>query len=743
MKIWDELKGFTWQRTFALSVLAFVFSFPSLSLYFNDDPDGALVWLFNSMFIDLPTALGPFVFPHGLLAFLLHPLDLGWNLFLFISFVYLSKLSAIWSVSILLDGEKRSFSTVIKIASFCALLIFLPSQQLVYLAIVAAALSYLHSPKTSSLVVLSLWVGLGALIKTDLAVYALISFVLILSFAINKRNWRHVIIGIAASGGTVLLLWTLIFGLSACLFLPDYIVGNYHLLFANEGAMTLVDDNWLWLGVGLLFIACTLLLTLKKWLTELTWVLLLLPLMASWKHGMVRHDSFHAWAFFFHVLTFWVFIVLSTKRHTVQISLAALVSLSSFFFAFSASVPDFDQRAWLRNGPHSVETAFRLYEPLDLSSYRIEGIDTAATIDALPYNLFYASMSGAKPYFKPIVQSYAANSSYLDGLNAQFFEQNGPDVLIWHANRNGDFESIDGRSSFSDAPQSTTSIWSNYFVDRITSNALVLTKSTRQWMEKTTIDSSRHQQGQWLAVESGDWITMNSSFNYASMGARVEAALLRSKPIYVNLKTESGDQHMIRLPRTLYNKEVQIGPLFTIHNTNELLHSRVDSIRLIYDTNFYTSSFDLGMHRHSNHPLIQTKQISTHPIERSSIKPNSDIESGDFSESLMLLSDSSWFENPKDHEDYKVFAHTLFSHSGVPNSQLILELFSASSHRTEVAYANTLMTSVDGQNFARLQVNLTQAELQTITSIKCYVWNASENDAIRLKELTLGLEKMD
>ena len=59
----------------------------------------------------------------------------------------------------------------------------------------------------------------------------------------------------------------------------------------------------------------------------------------------------------------------------------------------------------------------------------------------------------------PFVQSYAANSDYLDDLNAIYFSVNGPEYLIWHANRNGVFESIDGRSSFSDAPHSTQAIF--------------------------------------------------------------------------------------------------------------------------------------------------------------------------------------------------------------------------------------------------------------------------------------------
>ena len=109
MSIIEVFKDFTWKRTLFLSLVAFVLSFPALDLFVNDDPDGVLALLFNRLVADPNADFGPFIFPHGPLAFLLHPLDTGYNLYFFLSFVFLSKLSVIWSLSYFLEKGSKLY----------------------------------------------------------------------------------------------------------------------------------------------------------------------------------------------------------------------------------------------------------------------------------------------------------------------------------------------------------------------------------------------------------------------------------------------------------------------------------------------------------------------------------------------------------------------------------------------------------------------------------------------------------
>lgn len=743
MSIIEVFKDFTWKRTLFLSLVAFVLSFPALDLFVNDDPDGVLALLFNRLVADPNADFGPFIFPHGPLAFLLHPLDTGYNLYFFLSFVFLSKLSVIWSLSYFLEKGSLDFTKGLRI-TFIALLVFLvPSQQLIYLAVVSAAAAFINHSNSKLLVVFSLWTGLSLLIKTDLAVYALISFGVVAWCLAQIRDWKALIFATGVIIGVVILFWTLLFGFGSWYELPGYVIGNYHLLFANEGAMTLVEDNWFWLGVALFLIATSALLVATKSISKLTWVLLFIPLLASWKHGIVRHDVHHAWAFFFHVLTFWVFVTLTTKRFVIASSLVGAISLVAFYMAFSLSLPNFGDRSLLRNGPQCYETAFRQYEPLDLSGYKITGLDSSSTIDVLPYNFFYASLSGADFRPKPVVQSYAANSDYLDDLNAIYFSVNGPEYLIWHANRNGVFESIDGRSSFSDAPHSTQAIFSNYELDRVESNALLFKRKAFNPMSRESLDSTLYSQGEWINVDSANWCTMSSFLSYKSVAAKLEALALRGRPVYINLLTKTGDQHMIRLPRTLSNADIPINPLVSIEQSNVLGLSPIQAVRLIFDTNFYEARFDFRSYRFMQHPLLAEKRIEPTSVTIASLEAEQVIVPGDFSPSITIDHDSTWAKDVESTSRFHVFAHAMVQHESTPNAQLVLELYSNEGHRTEVAYINTPMTAVDGLRFARIKTDLSLSELETITSIKCYVWNASELKPIGLEALTLGIEKMD
>jgi hypothetical protein len=210
--------------------------------------------------------------------------------------------------------------------------------------------------------------------------------------------------------------------------------------------------------------------------------LLALSIFAAWKHGMSREDIAHARGFFFLLFCFAILFFLFTKRHTLRnfgligisligfyINLTNVYSYSSVSFEFSGvnNFVDFLQNySGIKQHADDLTKKSLQENILPDSVVKLIGKES---VDAYPWDYSIIPANNLKWQPRPVIQSYAAYTHWLDNENSKHFEsKKAATFLIWQLNKvsknimSGSFESIDGRYLLNDEPNTIISILCNY-----------------------------------------------------------------------------------------------------------------------------------------------------------------------------------------------------------------------------------------------------------------------------------------
>lgn len=96
------------------------------------------------------------------------------------------------------------------------------------------------------------------------------------------------------------------------------------------------------------------------------------------------------------------------------------------------------------------------------------------TVTIFPWECSYAAANPSFHYVPlPLLQTYSAYTQYLDNWNAQLFNQNPPDFVVF------EWQAIDSRNPLLDVPATTLALYRNYELDR-SFGAITLLRRRRQ-----------------------------------------------------------------------------------------------------------------------------------------------------------------------------------------------------------------------------------------------------------------------
>lgn len=732
----NAANSFVW-KWILMSTASLLLLFPHLHLGVTTDPDGSLAWVMNLIPSLWPSAPGPFVFPHGPLVFLIHPLNLGLNLWMALAYFAVARSVACWVFlkrwqEIRSEGWQKQGVTTL---AFLALLFMVPMQFMPYFVLLIIALQHMNSPHRSWLWLLVGFTSVAVLIKTNIALYAILTLLAVGLFEVYHRRFTRAMTLAVGSFIGAAVFWSLVYGPAGLSQLYPFIKGNFHLIFGNEAAMTLAADQWWWIGAGLMLLLLAGLLS-KPIQRHWFWVAVLPVLLLGWKHGMVRHDLFHAWALFLHLIMALMLLVFWGRNRAWLTSIVSMLTLLAFFMAFSGALSNFQDRGWVRNSPLGWAT-LSTKQKLNTAPWMLsESINEGRCWDVYPYDYSYARFNDWELCPKPVVQAYAANTPYLDRLNATHFALHGPDLLLWHAGSNGQFTSIDGRYSWSDAPATTAAVLKHYQHIHSEANALVFAKRTNALNVADTVvsDSFNAGVGEWydFASNETDWYAADFEVRFKSGKPSIISGVHRGKPIFINLKTKAGDERVFRLNATSNIRMASLSPLLEMFDETTLIASTVDSFRLLYDTNWYEAQFESRVYQAKGLDLMSkvlTVEVPANDLGPERIAPggfshSSTVETGDLAKGK-----------------YRVWVVAHMESEVLPNAQLVLEVIRDGKQVSDRAYINTPLTG-GSEYFAGLRMNLDVADVSEV-EIKAYLWNAHSKESISLKNMRIGVQKIN
>ncbi len=560
-----------------LTLIIFVLSFPKIEPVIDPGIDPPLLWAYN-FFLDEGIHSGTeILFTHGPLAFLIAPLPMGNNLLLGILLISLIHILFIYSFLRTLALARPDHWW--QLSPLVLLLTVSLGTEYLIIGISACAL-VMHSMSNNKywLLCASLFAAFGLFVKAYIGIMAIIN---VMSYAgalfLFSKRWREAFIaglGMAASFG---LLWICTNGsLEGS---GKFLKATIEFSKDNSSASSLYpENNWALLG-GAIWLAAVLPFAMREKKAWMFYVAFALPVFAGWKHGMTREDIYHVEGFFYYlVMVFLLLCVISEKlsRFHVAIALGSLLLFhmnikncenyreSSFSFAGPANFAEvfFGYNTLLKES--EAGTAKRM-EPLKLDK-KMKDAMGSAYVDVYPWNFSYIPANGLNWRPRPVLQSYATYTHWLDEQNANHFRSSrAPKHILWELvgdRWGGEFGSIDNRYVLNDEPRTILSILDRYKLTMKSNKILLFTRDDGDHLGGTeSLSKDTARWNTWVKVPEQEGILRVKARIRGKVLRFLKTQLYKDGSFHIEYKLDNGEIKKYRIVPAMATEGIWVNPL--------------------------------------------------------------------------------------------------------------------------------------------------------------------------------------
>ena len=609
---------------FILLVTTFPVIRPGISLQI----DPQIHWVFNYLWqLDFGETQN-LIFPHGPLTFINFPLAMGDNLFWGVLIQTILRLCFIYTflhLSSWTNAQKWWLHAVI--AFF--LLEFMELDFII--AATVANLLFLHyyTQKNSWFFLSLFFATLGFYIKMSIGIVSFSMIVPFLGFLFFEKKQNETFPKVALEFGWKMLFVPFSLALGWFLMyqnldgLGTYFYGALELVKGNSDSASLYPDNNWWL-LGVSFLSFLLIPFLgKSRMINLVYIVLGFSVFAVWKHGMAREDPWHIIKVFAWLMVFftYVFILNNKEKKTTdgtknnfkfsnQVAIFGLPFFTLLFFYgnikytlnqfvdelgtdgyknfISATIQQKD--LFQKNKKESIERI----QPCKMSFDDLQLIDNQV-VDCYPWSYAFVAANGLNWQPRPVFQSYAAYTPWLDAQNSNhFLSPKAPQFLIWENDIlkrdlwESDLVSIDNRYVLNDEPQTIATIFSNYKLVNKEDNYLLFEKNKTTLLQKPKIKSSiKSTWNKWVTVPYfGDGILRAKLKIEGTFLKWLKAKMYKDEPLFIEYQLENGEIHKHRFSAENAAQGLWINP-FIIRPSSDVINPTTAKIRFSCGNDFF------------------------------------------------------------------------------------------------------------------------------------------------------------
>lgn len=470
-----------------LNTLFFILQFPNLELTFTHGGDSPLVWVFNHLFKNDFQSSVSTIFPHGPLDFLTTS-PLSYNLPAYFTIYFIVKFIFIF-LTYYLNKHINKTTNWLVIASFIYF-IFLISDitfLLILCTLFALLIFFETTNKRWKYLAFSI-IALSLFIRVYISVIELsIGFSFLFYDFFYTKKIKQLLYDMIILFLFIILSYVALFhkisGISTFLF------GILNLAMDNSSACSYYPSNNWWLIINSLFIIVFIPVINNSKQSLFFGALTALPIFCAFKHGMSREE----WV---HVSGFFIFLLLIFICFLFYVRTKALLNITLFITSFSLLFINFNNYTFNKyqfptypicSLNNFIDFVSNYDEIVKKSVVQIEnniGYRKLSTqlkekigqtsVDVYPWDYSIIAINKFNWHPRPILNSYAAYTSWLDKQDEYYFNSDkAPGFLIWDfslglstsINETG-LNSIDDRYLLNDEPQTLISILANYkFID--------------------------------------------------------------------------------------------------------------------------------------------------------------------------------------------------------------------------------------------------------------------------------------
>jgi len=598
---------------FFMALLVSIFSFPEMEFEYNIGIDPPLTWLYNHLFLNGFYLGRNIIFPHGPLAFFMYPL--ADNFILSVTVTIFFQLIFVFQLFHLLDEEKWQYWLLTAILAW---FIFSISNfnQLIASNISAGYLLYLKNGKTASKYWGLLLTAFAVYVKAYIAIIAgTLTFSLLLIDFIRSKNYKRSLIDISLALLAMLLFWLIIYRNPAGFI--NYGIGMFHLAGDNSAAAAFhPDNNWLYILPFLIGLAAILFLQKTKE-GKIAGLLLLLAFFAAWKYGMAREDFFHVRTFlFFTAISMILFLIYNRENLLINLSVVLLtfVLLGANMKNVENTQPLTINYSGIVNFSRFISSYSEVKEKSEHQNKQNISVNVLpdkirhqigqATVDIYPYDYTIVAANQLNWKARPVIQSYAAYTSWLDKKNADHFESsNAPEYFIFGLNNitsdlnGGKLESIDNRYLLNDEPQTLIELIKKYKCIYSNENFLVYQKRKQTMEIRSAITNT--QSGKW-----NEWIAITDTTSHfsrlklhtgRSFLGKIKSFLYKDELYYMYFKTTNGSTLKYRIVPQNATDGIWISPFYSSAGNNTPAEKITEIMVTVSDKDMVKNTFSYKM----------------------------------------------------------------------------------------------------------------------------------------------------
>lgn len=469
---------------FVITVLLFIITFPQLDLTFSGGVDGPLIWVYNWLFVNDFSSARTILFPHGPLDFLSAPLPNTLVVYLFVDFF----IKYIFVLLLYILNKKIHKSSYLFGVVCLAYLFFLISNTLT-ISLFSILFAFILTFETKRVIykyLAFILIAFCVYFKTYSAMIALgIGSAYLIYILIQTKNLKHFFIDSGILLAIIFLAFTILFQkLNGFI---TFLLGIINLSIDNSSACSYYPENNWWYVIFSMLIVILLPFINKTKQSFFYGFMMIFPLFAVFKHGMSREEGTHLNNFWIFLLLNFICFLFYVRRRSLLNTLLMCCSLVLLFLNFNYKsnhfklpIPNLNN---LNNLNYFINFTSNYNEVIKRAkiqteeniSYRkvtneLKQEIGTSSVDVYPWDYSIIAANNFKWHPRPIINSYAAYTSWLDKQDAVYFEsENAPEYFIWDFPQGiypsfieSEGASIDGRYLLNDEPQTIVSLLSNY-----------------------------------------------------------------------------------------------------------------------------------------------------------------------------------------------------------------------------------------------------------------------------------------
>lgn len=467
---------------------------------------------------------------------------------------------------------------------------------------------------------------------------SLMFIVIMMGVSIYKRKYLEAaIIGFLFSVFTI-LIWVLTTGETSLSLLPAYFVSRLSISSGYTEAMMINfrGENGPRIFIFALFFFISLisgfvyLLFAKKWIWAVVWLFPIISLFLGFKNSFVRAEDAHARIFLDYIILSVLYYFYLLKQMNVDaekepgrsssrvalmtrvmVPVLAIILFSIFPLGAKVSpsgqfsnilqifAPESYSTIDQQNIAAKYKTGYKKYFHLDNAF--LGHIDPKKTIDIIPWDIALLYTYDLRWTPRPILQSYAAYTSLLDALDADFFRKpDSPSQLIFSLSEIGLHSPV-----FSN-PNTFRALLDNYQpVTRTTNNQYMLLEKKKAPLSRDLILLTQNN-----FHLNEDIAIPNIKQGHVFMAAKIEHTLFGKfldivyKPsfLFVEITLNTGQKIKYRLIRDTAQNGLFVSKYIKTMNDlqsvlNETYRPNIASIRFTGDTKVYSDSIRVNFYK--------------------------------------------------------------------------------------------------------------------------------------------------